>query len=587
MENTSFQLFDGKVIIRLRSRVCNTPAELLSSEHFTTILTRYVRLLSSQRSPLLKIFSDDEITSQDIKLLVNTLQYLLNLPAALVPRVVDGADQFFRDLTLLNDFVENFYNFWRSLHRLVVCDTEADRYDKRPYRTFNETVETLMHVVRSTYRDIQENITGKHPKIYRQVSAGAEVGAIALPRSNQFEERVYQKLNKISVIRQVLFYPPLIFNSTINIRKGMFERIPYNPLQNLEVNPKEWLCYPAKVGNLLIMVYFSMQDFELGFSLSNLFELAEDEEINRKPDAIFMFGTPPSSSKPEGNETVFYDDADNNMLVATIPHRDEFGYFGYLKKMMLTLHNIIMMKRGYLPYHGAMVHITIRDKGAHTVLLVGDTGAGKSETLEALRTIGRKEVEDLVIIADDMGSLKIDGDGKVLGYGTEMGAFVRLDDLASGYALGQIDRTIIMNANQTNARVVIPVTKYDTIVRGYPVDFVFYANNYEAVDDKHPAIELCKTAEEALEIFRAGAVMSKGTTSTTGLVHSYFGNIFGAPQYRELHDPLADKFFKAFYENGISVGQMRTSLGIPGSEHSGPEKSARALLSMLQNTKRD
>ncbi|MHC1783221.1 MAG: phosphoenolpyruvate carboxykinase [Anaerolineaceae bacterium] len=587
METTTFQIFDGKVIIRLRSRVCNSPEELLSSEHFTTILTRFVRDLSHQRSPLLKIFSDDEITSQDIQLLVKTLQYLLNLPAELVPRVVDGSDQFFRDLTLLNDFVEQLYNHWRSLHRLMVCDTEADRYDKRPYRTFNETVETLMHVVRRTYRDIQENITGKHPKIYRQVSAGAEVGAIALPRSSQFEERVYQKLNKISVIRQVLIYPPLIFNSTINIRKGMFERVAYNPLLNLEINPREWLCYPAKVGNLLVMVYFTMQDFELGFSLSNLFELAEDEEINRKPDAIFLFGVPPTTSKSEGNETVFYDDADNNMMVATIPHRDEFGYFGYLKKMILTLHNIIMLKRGYLPYHGAMVHITVRNKGSFTILLVGDSGAGKSETLEALRVIGKKDVEDLLIIADDMGSLKQDGEGSILGYGTEMGAFVRLDDLASGYALGQIDRTIIINANQTNARVVLPVTKYQHVVHGYPVDFVFYANNYEKVDESHPAIELCKDSQEALDIFRTGAVMSKGTTSTTGLVNSYFGNIFGPPQYRELHDPLAEKFFKAFFDKGIAVGQMRTSLGIPGSEHSGPEVAAKALLSMLQNARRD
>ncbi len=586
MENTSFQIFDGKVIIRLRSRVCRTTEELLSSEHFTTILTRFVRALSHQRSPLLKIFGDAEITSQDIKLLVETLRYLLKLPANLVPRIVDDSDQFFRDPALLNDFVEQLYNYWRSLHRLMVCDNEADRNDIRPYRTFNETVETLMHVVRSAYRDIQENITGKHPKIYRQVSAGAEVGAITLPRSNQFEERVYEKLNKISVIRQVLIYPPLIFNSTINIRKGMFERISYNPLQNLDINPKEWLCYPAKVGSLLVMVYFSMQDFELGFSLSNLFELAEDDEINHRPDAIFLFGVPPTCPKPDCNETVFYDDTDNNLMVATIPHRDEFGYFGYLKKMILTLHNIIMIKRGYLPYHGAMVRITIRDKGSHTILLVGDTGAGKSETIEALRVLGRKEVEDLLIIADDMGSLKMDPDGNVIGFGTEMGAFVRLDDLASGYALGQIDRTIIMNANQTNARVVLPVTKYEHVVKGYPLDFVFYANNYQKVDENHPAIELCEDAREALAIFRNGAVMSKGTTSTTGLVNSYFGNIFGPPQYKEMHDPLAEKFFEALFEKNIPVGQMRTSLGIPGSEHAGPEIAAKALLNLLHHARR-
>jgi len=63
-----------------------------------------------------------------------------------------------------------------------------------------------------------------------------------------------------------------------------------------------------------------------------------------------------------------------------------------------------------------------------------------------------------------MGSLEIGPNGELIGYGTEMGAFVRWNDLQSGYALGQIDRAIIMNADQVNARVVLPVTKYDDVV---------------------------------------------------------------------------------------------------------------------------
>ena len=59
--------------------------------------------------------------------------------------------------------------------------------------------------------------------------------------------------------------------------------------------------------------------------------------------------------------------------------------------------------------------------------------------------VANEEIEDLIIIADDMGSLEIDDNDQVMAYGTETGAFVRLDDLQKGYALGQIDRTIIMN----------------------------------------------------------------------------------------------------------------------------------------------
>ncbi len=50
--------------------------------------------------------------------------------------------------------------------------------------------------------------------------------------------------------------------------------------------------------------------------------------------------------------------------------------------------------------------------------------------------------------------------------------------------------------------------------------------------DEHPVIERFKSAEWALDIFREGAVMSKGTTTSSGLVHSYFANIFGPPEYK-------------------------------------------------------
>lgn len=374
----------------------------------------------------------------------------------------------------------------------------------------------------------------------------------------------------------------MIYNSSNNKRSGTFTQVNYNPIKGVNFDAREWLCYPAKVGSLVINVYFSMEYFELGFSLCNLFEIADDEDLLRKPDAIFMFGLPPEDENAtQESETIFYDDLENNILVGSVPFREKYGYFGYLKKMILTLHNIKMMKNGRMPFHGAMFHIVLRDAGASNVVLIGDSGAGKSETLEALRDIIEDQVEELTIIADDMGSIEITEDGRVLGYGTEIGAFVRLDDLQKGYALGQIDRTIIMNPDQVNARVVIPVTKYQDIIKGYEIDFVLYANNYDLVDEDHPVIKQFKNTENALEVFRSGAVMSKGTTTTTGLTHSYFANIFGPPQYRALHEEIAQKYFEKFFESSIFVGEMRTQLGISGKEFTGPSESARSLLNML------
>lgn len=583
MENGSYQFYGDKLVIRIRNRVCDTVEELISSEIFMDLLSKYVRSLFRKQSRLLRVFKNEEkVTTQELQTMQKTLVMLSKLPAGQAKLLIPESETFFDDIELLSDFVEELYNFWRGLHRLIICDSIGDRLDKRPYRTFNDTVERLMHVVRSAQRDILENITGNHPRVYRQVSAGAEMAAIALPEKVPYIAPIYENLNKILVARQVLIYPPMIYNSPTNKRSGTFTRVGKNPLESLEINPKEWLCYPAKVGSLIINVYFSMSFFEMGFSLSNLFELAEDDDLKKKPDAIFMFGIPSTEDKAnQEQDTIFFDDLENDLLVGSVPFRKEYGYFGYLKKMILTLHNIKMMKLGRMPFHGAMFRIDLRNSGPANVVLIGDSGAGKSETLEALRGIIENQVEEITIVADDMGSIEITPDGRVIGYGTEIGAFVRLDDLQKGYALGQIDRTIIMNPDQVNARVVLPVTKYKNVIKGFDIDFILYANNYDSVDQDHPVIEQFKNSEIALDVFRSGAVMSKGTTTTTGLTHSYFANIFGPPQYRDLHEEIAQKYFDHFFQKDIFVGEMRTQLGISGKEYSGPEESARALLDML------
>jgi hypothetical protein len=333
----------------------------------------------------------------------------------------------------------------------------------------------------------------------------------------------------------------------------------------------------------LILIYFHELFYELGFTLSNLFELAEDDFLsNRSVDAILLFGVPDDCIDPKAAyPTVFYHHPENNLWIGAIPRRKEFGYFGYMKKMTLTLHNIVMMQQGRFPFHGAMMQFLLKNGREFNLLIIGDTGAGKSETLEAFRAIGEEAIRSMTIIADDMGSLEIQTDREIIAYGTEIGAFVRLDDLNPGYAFGRLDRTIIMNPSQVNARVVLPVTTYANIMGGARVDMVLYANNYEEVDADHPIIERFNTPEQALTVFREGKSMSKGTTTSTGLTQAYFANIFGAPQFQSLHEAIAQRYFQAFFERGIFVGQLRTRLGLPGWERKGPEEAARALLEWL------
>lgn len=581
-----------QIIIHTDGRICITKRELLHSDAFDEIVDLFIDHLHSQDSPLLDSMDISLKNKQDRDILNHLLRTLSDYPLEQVANLTPQANSFLEDSKrkALHTFVEELYNFWRSFDRFMILHSQPgpSSFDQRPYRAFNNTIESLTHLIRSLYRDLCENITNDHPRVYRQVAAGCNIGLIAVPNKSGLPRDYQKSLGEIPFIRQSWVDPPMIINPPMNKRTGQFQKVDRNPLAGISLNKEHWVCYPATVGSLTIFVYFHQGFIGLGCALGNLFELATDEQIAEGPDALYVFGAPTESMKSFGDlPTVFYDDEENNLLVAAVPLEDRFGYFGYLKKMILTLHNVVMMKRGRFPFHGAMVRIFLKTGQEANILLIGDTAAGKSESLEAFRIMGKDHIREMHIIADDMGTLEISDNGNVLGYGTEIGAFIRLDDLQQGYAFGQIDRAIIMSPHRVNARVVLPVTTMDEVLHGYPLDFLFYANNYEEIDSTHPIIERFDTISLALDRFREGAAMAKGTTTSKGLVHSYFANIFGPPQYRELHEQLAINTFNALFDSDVFVGQIRTRLGIPGYETKGPEEAARALLDLISQKSRN
>lgn len=581
-----FDIIAKQVVLHTNSVLCGTVRELLASDEFARIVAMYCEQLHMHDSPLLTPFRHLGTGPDNWGRVVSLLRVLAEAPLdearRTTPHLAEGFDDADREMLLA--FVEGFYTFWRSFDRYMVLHSEPgpSSFDQRPYRSFNATVEQFVHIVRAAYRDISENISGDHPRIYRQVAAGCDAAMIAVPR-NQGLPKAYQPLlGSIPLIRQVWLAPPMIIDPPTNTRTGEFQRVEENPLEAMTLDADQWLCFPAQVGPLVIFIYFHERFMGLGCALSNLFELATDAQIEHGPDAIYVYGAPSESLARFGDlPTVFYDDTVGGVLVAAVPGEDRFGYFGYLKKMTLTLHNIVMMKRGRMPYHGAMVRIVLKNHRAATVLIIGDTATGKSESLEALRILGDEYIRELAIVADDMGSLDVDAQGRVVGYGTETGAFIRLDDLQQGYVFTQVDRAVIMSPQKINARVVVPVTTLDEVLRGWPVDFLLYANNYEAVSDECPVLARLESPKAALDVFRRGAAMAKGTTTASGLVQSYFANIFGPPQYRDLHEPLAEKVIAAAYASGVYVAQLRTQLGVAGRETDGPRAAAQAMFEVI------
>ncbi len=599
----NFEFYDKQAIISCNGEMCKTASELLSSELFKEVLTRYLDELRTKTSNLLKIFpaekdkeirrSEENIKEHDAaqdKRILELLQKLSEMPKEDVKINYPHLAKFFDDCDMLQQFIENLYNYWRRYERFLICYAEQDSQtsiDKKPWTTFNNTIECLNHLVRKVYRDIIFNITNEKLSVYRQMPAGSQVAIIATKKD--WEYGTYENLKDVKFIRQILIEPPLILDPPYNKRSGMFKRVDSNPIENLKLNCDDWLCFPAKVGELVIHLFFHKQFIGLGASVINLFDLVEDSEVKKKPDAIYLYGVPEEDmQRYKDNQTVFFEDDENDIMVAAIPLNDKFGYFGYIKKMMLTLHNAMMMKKGRMPVHGAMVKIEMNNGINANVIIMGDTGAGKSESLEAFRVIGEKYLREMTIIFDDMGSLEISDENKngkkdevIKAYGTETGAFVRLDDLQPGYTLVNIDRSIIMSPHKINARAVLPITTLKEVLHGYKIDYFLYANNYEQVDNEHPFLEKFDDVEKAIGVFRAGKRMAKGTTTETGLVAAYFANVFGPAQYQELHEKIAKRYFDAIFKKGVFVGQLRTRLGIPGYETKGPEEAAEALFKVI------
>lgn len=574
-----FSLSNDKVMINFTAKYCNSPEKLLESDGFRRVFNAYLKKIKKKKSNIYKYLIQNATTeNEDLDVFIIHLFKLLSVLS--VDEIINlntKYSSFINNKDRLVDFIEDFYGFWRKLERYTVIQNNKINEGLEKTR-FVEANNDFSMLILNLYRKIEENIVGHKPKVYRQLPAGGNAGLIVNNVSWPMPSG-YELLKDIPFIDSIILDLPYISYPKKNTRDGIFKECFENPLINCTLTTDHWFCYPAKVGSLLAFIYIHRDFMAHAITLCNLFEMAREKEYRGiKPDIVFVFGANDSAPKVK---TVFYDDIESNIMLGYISYGEEIDYFGYVKKMALTLHNLIMIKRGYLPIHGAMVNIVMNNGNSANIVIMGDSGAGKSESLEAFRSLSEDYISDMTIVFDDMGVLTLNDGGKPLAFGTEIGAFVRLDDLDAGYAFKEIDRSIFMNPDKINARLVMPVASYKDIIKGYPIDLFLYANNYEEVKEGMEEIDFFTNPMDAMEVCKRGARMAKGTTTELGLVTSYFANPFGPVQKQELVDVLLVQYFEEFFKTGVKVGQIRTSLGIEGQEKDGPKKAAKKLFDLI------
>ncbi|AYM02522.1 phosphoenolpyruvate carboxykinase [Levilactobacillus yiduensis] len=468
--------------------------------------------------------------------------------------------------------IEDLYSYYRTYLRVATMTVRQNDVVSSEFMTIDQRFNDL--VIR-LYRTIEEKLQGHANHVYRQISAGSSA-CVLLEQIQWPEPAGYEKLKNIRFINRLMLRPPMMLHTKSNKRKGLFTATKVNPLENFQGTEDDWFCYPAKIGESLAYIYFHRDYLASGIALANLFQLADSKEIvGQKPDLVLLFGTPGVASDDQPENGHYFYDAANGIYVGQVPYNDQTTYFGYMKKMCLTLHNLHMIAEKKLPIHGSMVKITFANGKTKTVVFFGDSGAGKSESIEALQNVADEEIVNIETIFDDMGSFTL-ADGKLYAQGTETGAFVRLDDLSSEVAFNNMDRGVYMNPEQKNARVIIPANTWPRIVAHHEIDMWVYANNY----DDAIGIHRFEDQASAKATFVAGKRKALGTTDEVGMSTTFFANPFGPVQEQAATQPVIDAVFDQLFHDDVYVGEIFTHLGNDKSQDKLNE-SARELLQVL------
>ena len=543
---------ENEVILNFTSGTLTSSAQLLDSPLFNIFLNQYLDYLENHRRDLREfLYQKDNDREQVLTKLKGTLRLLLLIHT-------ETADIPYLELPdIMEEVISEGYRYWTSLDRYSILYLQnADSYATNAFMNLDHEINEL---ARNFYRTVEAKITGRRDNVYKQLDAGTNA-SLLMQKYEWNCPSAYEKLKDIAFVHTIMVRTPLIIHTKSNKRSNVFKEHDHNPIEDFNGDSEDWFCFPCLIGKLLVYAYFHKDYLSSCVGTTGLFQLARSEDcLGRKPDAILLFG-----NHDDTKDTVFYYDEENDIYIGKTSASEEIDYFGYTKKSLLTLHNLVAMKRGWLPIHGAMVNLYLKDGSKRGLLFMGDSGAGKSETLEALSHLASDIIDHQETVFDDMGSVHIDKNGRLKAEGTEIGAFVRLDDLEKATAYKDLHRSIFFNPEKKN-----------------DIDCFIYANNYTDQRGMH----LFKDEEEAKTTFIEGKRFALGTTQETGLSKTFFANPFGPMQKQKECSTLINQVFDKLFEQQIPVGEVYTCLGLPDKGDHGINEGAKALLDFVVNKK--
>ena len=585
---------------------CTTPLQLLKSKAFTQYLDIY-------KKQFIKELKNRENTDLKDDVL-HKIEYIEGIDANTFISIIEGDTPFsgdeLRDHRNSIKFIDGAFHHYRTksytrlvrLHNEILEEgTDAEMIKDK----VSIKADKLSELVLETRRILLIRVglgegvrRTKGLECHPNVSVGEISGHfVNLPGD-------YSSLSKVPMTTAADMRTGVYYTTHANKRAFPFYALDHNPFKNEKFVAEDYVAIPFEVGawNILCYIHKSRGCVEMEPGLLNLFPFSNVKNItDKQPDGVFIFGCPNSDM----NDLGYFHDKENNLLVGLIPNLDDCKYFGYGKKPILTLHNVLCILNGDLPLHcGATRYVVRFDEKTNEPYIF-----------------------DSFIKADDMGRARLEekSNSKIKApyfYGTETGAFACLDGFSEHAKMQMEGREIGYNKHSgTNARQIVPVTEYSEISTGSELDVMLYLNNYEIIPPGKSCMKTDMTVDEALEHFRSGARVAAGSTQThRGDVEiSYWANPF--PLLKENngslvknHEDLYEKFEKIESEflenikNRVKNGNMK--IGVAHSmlmagvykessddllkkcgfddrdmvEHEGPERAAHDMIELIKNT---
>ena len=448
-------------------------------------------------------------------------------------------------------FLDGCYNHFRnkSFSRLVRMHNEIIIDSSETQNSIKEKIsikaENLSELIISTRRKLLDKVGLGHG-VSRSHGLDASPNVTAGEISGHFCNLppAYSKLAHTNLTVTADIKTGIHYDTPVNKRAYPFYELNHNPLNLKNFKPDDWVAVPLKVGKWLIITYINKArgSIEMEPGLLNLFPFykVDKDFMDKKPDGLFFFGYPEASEKDLG----FYHDKENDLLVGVVPDMPKYGYFGYCKKPILTIHNVLAILKGDFPLHcGCNRYVVGFDK----------------KTEEPF-------ISEIFIKADDMGKAEFykgeDNSTKLKFFGTEVGAFACLDGFSEQAKMQMIGREIGYNASYgNNARQIVPVAEESEVSTGSNLDMLLYINNYDLKKPGETMVDTSMSPVEAMKHFHDGRRCAAGSTQTGrgGTEISYWANPFPLLKDNDgsiLHKNLLEKYTETEQELISSIEKL-------------------------------